>query len=65
MSMPPLGWVLYQSLLVLGWTTSLVFLIPMVFNAWSLALAWGLWKDERQERHCEAKEHEIPVEVDE
>lgn len=65
MSMPPLGWVLYQSLLVLGWTTALVFLIPMVFNGWSLWIAWGLWKDERQERHCEAKEHEIPVEVDE
>ncbi|HQR07310.1 MAG TPA: MFS transporter [Gemmatales bacterium] len=65
MSMPPLGWALYQSLLVLGWTTSLVFLIPMVFNGWSLWIAWGLWKDEQQERHCEAKEHELPIEVDE
>ncbi len=65
MSMPPLGWALYQSLVFMGWTTSLLFLIPMAFNAWSLVLAWGLWKDERQERHCEAKEHEIPVEVDE
>jgi MFS family permease len=65
MSMPPLGWALYQSFLVLGWTTSLVFLIPMVFNGWSLWIALGLWKDERQERHCEVKEHEIPVEVDE
>jgi len=65
MTMPPLGWVIYQTLLLAGWTTSLVFLLPMTFNIWSLVLALELWNDVKDNRPHEAKEHELPLEVDE
>lgn len=65
MTMPAVGWGLYQSLLWLSWSTAWMFLMPMAFNAWSLFLAWQLWKQDHLERHPETKEHAIPVEVDE
>lgn len=69
MTMPPLGWGLYQSLLWLNWSTSLMFLIPMLFNVWSLVLAWDLWKDDRQLREAQEDAKplsvDVPVEVDE
>lgn len=65
MTMPPLGWVVYQSLGWLHWPGSLMFVVPTVFNLWSLLIAWRLWHAEKQERLHEATEHELPVEVDE
>jgi MFS family permease len=54
MTMPPLGWGLYQSLLWLGWSTAFMFLAPLAFNFWSLAIAWKLWKQDQHERiHAE------------
>jgi hypothetical protein len=57
LSMPFLGWLLYQQLDL--W----IFLVPMVLNAWSLVLALQLWRRDRQEspeaafarRECEVE----------
>lgn len=65
MTMPPLGWVMYQALLQAGWTTSLVFVAPLAFNIWSLYIACVLWKEEHGPRPHDAREHALPVEVDE
>lgn len=54
MTMPPLGWALYQSLLWFSLPTALMFLTPLAFNFWSLVIAWRLWKQDQHERiHAE------------
>jgi MFS family permease len=63
MTMPPLGWGIYQTIAWLGWSAGLMFLIPMVFNIWSLVLAWQLWQDERQLRDITTDAKPLPVDV--
>jgi len=48
MTMPAVGWILYQGCDALLWPPALVFLIPTTFNVWSLMLAVRLWKEDRE-----------------
>jgi hypothetical protein len=63
LTMPALGWAVYQGVAAVAWPVGVVFLMPTVFNAWSFVVAVRLWKEDRR-RH--AVETEVaPKEVDE
>ncbi len=50
MTMPPLGWGMYQLIVLASWAPAILFLIPTAFNVWSLLLSIRLWKEDRQRR---------------